>query len=475
MGKYIENNYIEDTIYRKKEIFEYLICKQSASIQQICKILEISPPTLYKEIDQINQLIDGILQIKSGIVYINLKNEKQIKLFLKKLYNQSDFLTILSSYLFNTVNKTKCEFPISKSKFYSIKSKIVDFLKINNLDLKNQLIIGSRLKINWIKSVFIIKYGFEPLHNNDFIYFETEKFIQSINNIENCYLTKTESKILLYHLNLILNNPNEVFLTSEEERILSLIVSPPFLENSLKNLFNITNAQNKNVLLNYVKLCFFLLNTHTFSPKITPNYKNKISELLLKCPEISDLIDKIENYMNINLKENEMAFNILYNHLKLCVMNWQLSFDFEISKNLQPNNNQLINIFEEWNRENNLQMTIPIPIINNLFEKLIKFKKMDIFPKLFIYTDSWTKYIEISNMLKDQLVIKIPLVDYWISSKEELLNRIQPNDIIISDNYFFIYSNNHKNNFYLPTPSIENLNYISKQIINCLYSFSVAK
>ncbi|EMF0203584.1 helix-turn-helix domain-containing protein, partial [Enterococcus hirae] len=294
MEKYIENNYIEETVYRKKEIFEYLIYRQNASIKQICDMLDISAPTLYKEIDQMNQLLNGLLKIKSGIVYLNLKNDEQTELFLKKLYEQSDFLSILSLYLFNKIDKKNWELPISRSKFYSIKSKIIDFLKVNDLELKNQRIIGSRLKINWIKSVFSIKYGFEPLHNNDFIYCETEKFIQSINNIESCYLTKTESKILLYHLNLILNNPNEVCLTKEEERILSLTISPPFLENRLKNLFNITNVQNKQVLLNYVKLCFFLLNTHAFSPKIKQNYKNKVSELLITYPEISELLEDIE-------------------------------------------------------------------------------------------------------------------------------------------------------------------------------------
>ncbi|EPM7560367.1 hypothetical protein ACTPL8_002801 [Enterococcus faecium] len=474
MEKYIEKNFIEEIIQRKKKIFEHLISKEKESVKQLCDLLNVSLPTLYKEIDQINQISDGLVEIKSGIVYLNLITEKQVVIFIKKLYEQSDFLSLLSFYLFNTARKKKIEMPISRSKFYCVKSKVINFLEINELELKDQLVIGSKLKINWIKSILSIKYGLHPLNQSNFIYCQTEKFIQEINNVESCYLTDTESKMFLYHLNYILNNQNEVTLTSEEERILSLTTSPPFLENSFKNLLNITNSQNKPNLLKYIKLCFFLLNTHAFSPKITPDYKNKIIKLLFDYPEISELISEIENNLNIKIKENEFAFNILYNHLKLCIINWRLPFNLEFTSDLNKKENPLIDIFINWNRRNNLKMLLPIPILNNLFEKLMQLKRLNDPPKLFIYTDSWTKYIEISSFLKNNLAIKIPLVDYWISSKEEILNNVRPIDLIISDNYFFSYSNNHHNIFYLPTLSKSELNNISKQLIDCLYNFSIA-
>lgn len=474
MEKYIEKNFIEETIQRKKKIFEHLISKEKESVKQLCDLLNVSLPTLYKEIDQINQISDGLVEIKSGIVYLNLITEKQVVIFIKKLYEQSDFLSLLSFYLFNTARKKKIEMPISRSKFYYVKSKVINFLEINELELKDQLVIGSKLKINWIKSILSIKYGLHPLNQSNFIYCQTEKFIQEINNVESCYLTDTESKIFLYHLNYILNNQNEVTLTSEEERILSLTTCPPFLENSFKNLLNITNSQNKPNLLKYIKLCFFLLNTHAFSPKITPDYKNKIIKLLFDYPEISELISEIENNLNIKIKENELAFNVLYNHLKLCIINWALPFNLEFTSDLNKKENPLIDIFINWNRRNNLKMLLPIPILNNLFEKLMQLKRLNDSPKLYIYTDSWTKYIEISSFLKNNLAIKIPLVDYWISSKEEILNNVRPKDLIISDNYFFSYSNNHHNIFYLPTLSESELNNISKQLIDCLYNFSIA-
>ncbi|HGV8438770.1 TPA: hypothetical protein I0I20_RS14090 [Enterococcus faecium] len=474
MEKYIEKNFIEETIQRKKNIFEYLISKKRESVKQLCDLLNVSLPTLYKEIDQINQISDGLVEIKSGIVYLNLIKETQAEIFIKKLHEQSDFLSLLSFYLFNTARKKKIEMPISRSKFYCVKSKVINFLEINDLELKDQLVIGSKLKINWIKSILSIKYGLHPLNQNNFLYYKTETFIQEINNIESCYLTEIECKIFLYHLNYILNNPSEVTLTSEEERILSLTTSPPFLENSFKNLLNMTNSQNKQSLLNYIKLCFFLLNTHAFSPKITADYKNKIIKLLFDYPEISELISEIENRLTIKIKENELAFNILYNHLKLCVINWTLPFDFEYTSDSDKKENPLIDIFTNWNRRNNLEMLLPIPILNNLFEKLMQLKRLHDSPKLFIYTDSWTKYIEISSFLKNHLAIKIPLVDYWISSKEEILNNVRPKDLIISDNYLFSYSNNHHNIFYLPTLSESELNNISKQLIDCLYNFSIA-
>ncbi|HGF8315787.1 hypothetical protein [Enterococcus sp. DIV1283b] len=474
MEKYIEKNFIEVPIYRKQKIFEYLISKKSSNIKHICEIINISIPTLYKEIDQINQLSQDLVKIQSGIVYLNLINEKQAEYFLNKLYKQSDFLSLLSFYLFNTTRKKTLELPISRSKFYYVKSKVTQFLKINDLEIKDQLVIGSRLKINWIKSIISIKYGFYPLQKSDFIYCHADRFIQKINNIESCYLTERESKIFLYHLNLILRNPNEVILTSKEEKLFASIISPPFLENDLKNLFNIINCQNKKSLLNYAKLCYFLLSTHAFSPKIMPNYKNKIVKLLFDYPEISELIHTLENKLNINIKENEIAFNILYNHLKLCVINWQLPLNFELTSNLDDNKNQFIEIFHDWNRKNDLKLILPTPILNNLFEKLIKLKSLDDSPKLFIYTDSWIKYTETSDSLKNKLAVRIPLIDYWISSKEELLNRVRPEDIIISDDYFFSYSNNHQNNFYLPALSESELNNISKQIVDCLYNFSIA-
>lgn len=476
MKKYIEKNFIEETIYRKQEIFEYLISKKSGNINYLCELFNISLPTLYKEINQINQISDNLVKIKSGIVYLNLTNDKEARLFLKKLYEQSDFLSLLSFYLFNTKKNQNFEIHISRSKFYNVKSKITDFLKINDLEIKNQLVMGSHLKINWIKSILSIKYGFHPLNQNDFIYCKTEEFIQEINNIECCYLTEVESKIFLHHLNYILKDPDIVTLTAEEERILSLTVSPPYLENHLKNLLHkVTKKETQNIL-NYIKLCFFLLNTHAFSPKITSNYKNKIAKLLLDYPEIVELIHSIEKILNIKIKENELAFNILYNHLKVCVINWQLPFDNGFTSDLDKdkNENPLTDIFINWNKKNNLNMLLPPSVINNLFEKLVQLKNLNDSPKLFIYTDSWIKYVEISSFLKNKLAIKIPLIDYWISSKEELLNHVRPKDLIISDNYFFSYSNDHQNNFYLSNLSESELNNISKQLINYLCNFSIA-
>lgn len=470
MKKYIEENFIEETIYRKQKIFEYLTSKKKENIKQLCKLLNISLPTLYKEINQINQISDSLIKINSGIVYLNLKNHKQAESFLKNLYEQSDFLTLLSFFLFNTNRKKNFEIPISRSKFYHIRSKVVNFLKLNDLVIKNQLVIGSRLKINWIKSILSIKYGFYPLNHNDYIYCQTEQFVQKINNIENCYLTEAESKIFLHHLNYILKDPNELTLTPTEERILSLTISPPVLENSLKNLLNMVTKKNRQNLLNYIKLCFFLLNTHVFSPKITFTYKSKITQLLLDSPQISELIHSIEKKLNIKIKDNELAFNILYNHLKLCVVNWKLVFDFELISDLDENENPLIDIFINWNRKNNLNMLFPTPIINNLYQKLIQLRSLNDSPKLFIYTDCWTKYIETSSFLKNKLAIKIPFIDYWISSKEELLNNVRPKDLIISDNYLFSHSNDHQNIFYLPNLSKPELNDISRQLINHLCS-----
>ncbi|MET1109794.1 hypothetical protein, partial [Enterococcus faecium] len=246
------------------------------------------------------------------------------------------------------------------------------------------------------------------------------------------------------------------------------------LENSLKNFLNITGSQNKKNLLEYVRMCYFILNTHAFSPKHMPDYKNKIERILLSYPAISELMDEIEKNLNIKIKGNELALNILYNHLKLCVINWQLSFNFDLTNNEVEKENPLLTVFENWNKKNNLKMLLPISILNSLFEKLIQLKRLNESPKLFIYTDSWTKYLEIRSFLRDRLTIKIILVDYWVSSKEELLNHVRPEDLIISDNYFFCCSNNHKNNFYLPTLSESELNDISKHLLDCLCNFSIA-
>ncbi|MCD5032952.1 hypothetical protein, partial [Enterococcus faecalis] len=164
---------------------------------------------------------------------------------------------------------------------------------------------------------------------------------------------------------------------------------------------------------------------------------------------------------------------ILYNHLKLCVINWQPFYELEFIKDLDNSKNQIIDIFNNWNKKNNLNLILPPLILNNLFKKLIQLKNLDKSPKLFVYTDSWIKYIEISSFFKNNFPLKIPLVDYWISSKEEILHRVRPKDLIISDNYLFFYSTNHKNTFYLPILSESELNNISKQIIDCLYNFSI--
>lgn len=468
MDELIEMKFIEKNIYRKKVIFEYLLSKKKEKIQKICELIGVSNPTLYKDIKKMNQLYENLIGIKTGTIYLNLKNEEQTKFFLHKLYENSNFLKLLYFYLFNKARKKNIEMPISSSKFYSVKSQVVKFLKVHNLKLNNGLIVGSRLKINWIKTMLNIKYGFHQANKNAFIYHKTKEFIQDINKIENCYLTEMESQIFFNHLNFILNDPDEVTLTKEEENILPLTISPPFLENKIKNLFNVTNTKNKNNLLKYVKLCYFLLNTHSLSPKVKSNYKNTIIKLLLDSPEVSELIYKIEKSIEVNIKGNEIALSILYNHLKPYVLNWSLFYNSGQKNTIIDDNNQLIQIFDAWNKQNNLEIEITFSIINSLFQKLMQLKSLKHSTKLYIYTDSWSNYIEISTLIKNKLPIKIPLVDHWISSKEEILNQVQPKDIIISDDYFFSHTNKHQNNIYLPVFNEVALDSLSKKIIDCL-------
>lgn len=215
--------------------------------------------------------------------------------------------------------------------------------------------------------------------------------------------------------------------------------------------------------MKYVKLCYFLLNTHSLSPKVKSNYKNTIIKLLLDSPEVSELIYKIEKSIEVNIKGNEIALSILYNHLKPYVLNWSLFYNSGQKNTIIDDNNQLIQIFDAWNKQNNLEIEITFSIINSLFQKLMQLKSLKHSTKLYIYTDSWSNYIEISTLIKNKLPIKIPLVDHWISSKEEILNQVQPKDIIISDDYFFSHTNKHQNNIYLPVFNEVALDSLSKK------------
>ncbi|EPM7560443.1 hypothetical protein ACTPL8_002884, partial [Enterococcus faecium] len=208
--------YIEETVQRKIKIFDYLIFTHKETITKLSNLLDISTPTLYKELEQMNQLDQGVIEIKSGIVYLNLTNEKCINTFQKKLYNQSDFLTLLNFYLLNN-KKTfyKQRYFQFLDQNYIILKKIKVFLDENNLTLKYKKITGSYLKINWLKVIMGTTYGFESLPKDTYIFNETHKFVQEINNLKNCYLTSYEEEIYFHHLLLILNNPINILLTEE--------------------------------------------------------------------------------------------------------------------------------------------------------------------------------------------------------------------------------------------------------------------
>ncbi|WP_409023152.1 hypothetical protein ACJXDE_12880 (plasmid) [Enterococcus faecium] len=475
MEKFVEEKYIEEHILRKKAIFDFLIYNQKGTIKQISNLLNTTHTTIYKEINQITSLSNQAVELKQGTIYLHITQEKEIRNFYRKLYKESDFLSLLFFYLTNTNEKVieTSQFPISRSKFYTVKTKIKKFCKINDLELKNKRIIGSYLKINWIKSIMSIKYGFNYYPKNNLIYHEVKNFTRSINTIDNCYLTNIELEIYFHHLIYIFNNQNQLTLTINEKEILSCIVMiPPKLENSLKNLINKLSKKKKQEILNYATLCFFFLNTHAFSPKITCDYKKVIYNLFIKAPVINDLINRIEEHLEINLKNNELALNILFNHIKLYCMNWNMFFslDYLEDDDTEDFNSELLEIFLNWKNKYDLPLYFSPILVNHLYRKLLNTANIRKEPRLFIYTDSWIKYIEISNFLKENIPIKLSLIEYWTSSSSELISQCHPNDIVIFDNIEYFYSVNHEHIYYISSIQKENLTNLTEKIVKHLCS-----
>lgn len=59
--------------------------RKKKKFKKICELIGVSNPTLYKDIKKMNQLYENLIGIKTGTIYLNLKNEEQTKFFAQTI------------------------------------------------------------------------------------------------------------------------------------------------------------------------------------------------------------------------------------------------------------------------------------------------------------------------------------------------------------------------------------------------------
>lgn len=126
-------SYIEKDIIRQIKVIEYLFELKKINIQEIADFLEVSRVTIKRDISKIVIIEPKIQIIKEDASMIEVRFWPDATRYelIKKIYSQSNFLHVCSSYLMGETNYLKIvekEY-ISTTKVFYLKNKVEDFFQ----------------------------------------------------------------------------------------------------------------------------------------------------------------------------------------------------------------------------------------------------------------------------------------------------------------------------------------------------------
>ncbi|WP_445449148.1 hypothetical protein [Enterococcus lactis] len=426
------DEYIEGSILRRTSIITHFFKNKEMSLRKLSGKFNVSISTIRNDL----LFIESIISVELPHIKFKIKKERVLfegelpKNVLEDtkriLYNDSIFLKMLTTFLYNTEDEKFLydKLYISRTKYYEVRMKLNNFLKKNKLILTKSKIIGDPFKIIWFKALLEHFYQVKKIDlnnkNNTFI----ENFVNDINLVPDCYYTVEQKKILFKLITIIFQDYKTIKLNEELLNLCDYFELSDYLERKIESLVT-TQLFYSEEIIESLRLCLFFLNNHTFSPMISSRRKSFIKNLFLMNSHITDLIVSLETSLNTDISNNMVLLQCIYNQFKLYVFkeyvfsNESLNY-YKIDVVSDKLEREIYEILLVWNKKNKLMLNIEYFNIKKITHDILEFQGKETGTRIFIYADSWDVYLSTFYKIKRYLKLKVHIVDFWMSDELRL-------------------------------------------------------
>ncbi|WP_179287062.1 helix-turn-helix domain-containing protein [Enterococcus hirae] len=356
--KMIES-YIEKDIIRQIKVIEYLFELKKINIQEIADFLEVSRVTIKRDISKIVIIEPKIQIIKQNASMIEVRfwpNATRYEL-IKKIYSQSNFLHVCSSYLIGETNYLKIvekEY-ISTTKVFYLKNKVEDFFQKVGIMNNSKEFIKDEFKMRLI--LLTIWMRIDPLEQiiDKRLYHEAANIVRLFVNKFSNSLNAREKYFLQLATYLSLKRQKNKLTIPQ---IQYAFIQQSLLYHEVSNLLTHYHLDIKEVM--YISMMYRLLNQNL------PTYNYVIIEheemrkmYIDNIPEMSELIHQFEIKFDKELLKNIMFEKPFLRFIISSFLNRQM---FLVEKHYFLGERQRLlykeikKLVEEWNKKYQLNI-----------------------------------------------------------------------------------------------------------------------
>ncbi|WP_251849932.1 HTH domain-containing protein [Enterococcus hirae] len=351
--KMIES-YIEKDIIRQIKVIEYLFELKKINIQEIADFLEVSRVTIKRDIAKIVVIEPKIQILKEDASMIEVQfwpNATRYEL-IKKVYSQSNFLHVCSSYLIGETNYLKIveKEHISTTKVFTLKNKVEEFFKKVGIMNNSKEFVNDELKMRLI--LLTIWMRIDPLDQiiDKRLYHEAANIVQLfVKEFSNC-LNARENYFLQLAIYLSLKRQKNKLTIPKFEYD---FIQQSLLYHEVSNLLTHYHLEIKEIM--YISMMYRLLNQNlpTYSYVIIEH--EEMRKLFIDdIPEIVELIRQFEIKFEKDLLKNIMFEKPFLRFIISSFLNRQMFLvekHYFLGKRQRLLYNEIKKIVEEWNKQ----------------------------------------------------------------------------------------------------------------------------
>lgn len=429
--------YMEKNLFRQLYLVEKLYEKMTISFKEMADLLEVSPRTIEKDLEQVMDTINFAIienvHLKASY-YVKINHDFPLFVLKQYFYKESLFLKVYSKFVlgqFNYLDIVDDDF-ISVSKAYTLKNQAMDYFR--NLDLKENC--GSLVlsEIEWrlitLNLMVRVDEGVEYIHPYEFE-IACDELIIAIEKNFSKRIYDEDSKFYLRHGMFL------AYLRKETHPI----QFDPIYEAEIKKrpIYQLVKrAWDNSLFSEYLPesemvYIAFLFNAcpYTFS-ELEDLFKDhqEIREIFIENrPMTSELIRTFSEIAGQPLEHNIAFEQALIRLFRTAWKNYQPLIPDKIyllTPELRKTNQIITETFIAWGKSFSINLFLDQNMINRFIEECAQFiirKKTVV--SIVIVTDSHTKFLIYQSLLKGNIFS--PRIEQHIYRSLEELSQTEIN------------------------------------------------
>lgn len=408
MFKTYINKYIESRVVTYITIIERMYVVRNCSIDELLNLetINITKATLCKYIDELYLILDEEIFLKKNEVYfLSKKSLKEIKAII---YKTSPFLNMLIYCMMpstKSFNEYIYENYLSRAKAYELKKRVKFFLQDCNCEDIGENSRDASLKKMLLTARLELEYGLEIISQNikDEFIPSIQLFIKKIPS----FSMSIDRQLIFQHLIL---QTITLKITFKDKHKFNELFQKQQVDKQLGNEFKIFFKKNTRFFYKektQIGLFFFLF--FNYSPISSKSLEEKKTIYL----------EKLESVLECPLRGNGFVSCLLTDVIKLFYFPsyFKLAMDIAVKSAYNPDLfEKIFQLLEQLG----LSHSFDFDVLCFFCAKLEELSLWVSQPKILIFSQSYTEYLNLYSHLKKFCHLNVNLSDIWFYDVEYL-------------------------------------------------------